>query len=115
MSAGSTTVDLLLDDILNGLEGRSGPLDQLVVIGWDNWGEQEWHEATEQAEEHAIEQVAREGRRWQTGQVVRVVKVRHVREGQRLNDEVEQEQRKLLHDLEVISDQRRDCDSAFAL
>jgi hypothetical protein len=36
MSAGSATVDILFDRIIDQLEGRSGPGDQLIVIGYDD-------------------------------------------------------------------------------
>ena len=50
MSAGSATIDILLDRIIDTLAGRSGPTDQLIVHGWDTWSELDWQAERERAE-----------------------------------------------------------------
>ena len=102
MSAGSATIDILLERIIDTLEGRSGPAEQLIVIGWADWSEEEWKAERERIESEAIEKARAAGRMFRCGVVVRVTKCRQMPELE-VDVDLQRTQHEMRRDLEQLT------------
>ena len=90
-------------ELVHGEVWGRGALDMLTVIGKDDWSEEQWREATIEAETRAAARAAREGRRWMTGLRVRVHKITAAQE-EHVDKELIHKQAALTAELRAVSE-----------